>query len=320
MKLVRLLLPLATLVTFSASPLQAAEAVEIKQQWIPGKKYWQTMQSNQTTTMNLGAQKIEQKGQATTEMTATVTKHEDGQQKRVGFKYERSALEMEIAGQKIGFDSAKPGEGADPLGIGKTFGALVGKELKVLYTAKDEMAGLENYDEFVKGLGPSPMPMIDTGKLFSKESLTQVIQQGSLMSTPAKAVTPGETWPFTSDLQVPGVGKVSATGTYTFKGMAQRGGVPCAEIALEGKMTMEKANPDPASPMAATLGQMDIKILNSTMKGTLWFDPKLGFVRDSQLSQEMEMSIKNPADPTQAVSIPFKQEVSTTLTKVEDIK
>jgi hypothetical protein len=85
-------------------------------------------------------------------------------------------------------------------------------------------------------------------------------------------------------------------------------------------MAIDKAKPDPASPLAAALFQMDMKIQNGTMKGTLWFDPKIGFVRDSQLVQEMEMSIKNPTDPTQAITIPFKQEASTTLTKVEDVK
>lgn len=320
MKLVRLLLPLATLVTYSATPLLAADTVEIKPQWIPGKKYWQTTQSTQSTTVPIGAQKMEQKADSTIEMTATVSKHEDGQQKRVAFKYERSALQMEIAGQKIGFDSAKPGEGTDPLGLAKTFGATVGKELKALFSAKDELVSLENYDEFIKGIGPSPLPGMDTGKLFSRESLTQVIKQSSLMSTPGKPVTTGETWPFSSELEIPSFGKILASGTYTFKGMAQHQGVPCAEIALEGKMTVEKANPDPSSQMGSALAQMNMSIQNSSMKGTLWFDPKLGFVRDSQLIQEMEMTIKNPADPAQALTIPFKQEVSTTLNKVEDAK
>jgi hypothetical protein len=85
-------------------------------------------------------------------------------------------------------------------------------------------------------------------------------------------------------------------------------------------MTVEKANPDPSSQMGSALAQMNMSIQNSSMKGTLWFDPKLGFVRDSQLIQEMEMTIKNPADPAQALTIPFKQEVSTTLNKVEDAK
>ena len=50
------------------------------------------------------------------------------------------------------------------------------------------------------------------------------------------------------------------------------------------------------------------------------FDPKLGIARNSQMNQDMTMTMKNPADPSATITVPLKQTVEMTLTKVEDLK
>ncbi len=317
--LARLLLPAAALFA-CAAPLSAADAVELKQRWITGKQYFQTMQSTQGTSFDMGPQKMEQKTVTTMEMSMAVRAHEDGTRKRVTIKYDRVAMAMEMNGQKMGFDSAKPGEGTDPLGLGKTLGATVGKELKVLLTAADEVGEVENYDEFVKNFPASAVPGMDMTKMFNKESMAMMMRQGALQAMPGKPVKPGDSWPYTTSVELPQMGKVAVKGTYTFKGMAERGGAPCAEIATTGEITLDMAKADAASPAGAALAQMGMKIEGGALKGTVWFDPKLGFAREAQLTQEMSMTMKNPADPAATIKVPIKQEISTTLTKVEDVK
>ena len=237
--LIRLILPAAALFTCAAAPLSAADAVELKQRWIAGKKYFQTMQSTQSTTMSIGPQKIEQKTVTTMDMSMAVRPHEDGQRKRVTIKYDRVAMQMEMNGQKMGFDSAKPGEGTDPLGLSKTLGATVGKELKVLLTATDEVGDVENFDEFVKNLAPSQMPGMDMAKMFTKESMAQMMKQGALQATPGKPVTARRFVALHHTVQLPQMGKVAVNGTYIFKGMVEHGGVQCAEIATDGKISLD---------------------------------------------------------------------------------
>ncbi len=314
------LLSAALLLAMAAPPLSAADAVELKQRWMPGKQYNQTMKSSQSTAMTLGAQKIEQKSTTTMDLTMAVRPHEDGARKRLTIKYDRVAMQMEMNGQKMGFDSAKPGEGTDPMGLSKTLGATVGKELKVLLNPADEIAEIENYDEFIKNLAPSPMPGMDMGKMFNKESMAQMMKQGSLQAMPGKPVKPGDSWPFTTTIDLPQLGKVAIKGTYTFKGMADHGGAACAEIATDGQISLDMGKPDPASPAGSPLAQLGMKVEGGTLKGTVWFDPKLGFARDAQLTQEMNMTMKNPTDPTATITVPLKQEITTTLTKVEDLK
>ncbi len=317
--LARLLVP-AVLLACAATPLFAADAVELKQRWIAGKQYFQTMQSTQGTTIDLGAQKIEQKTSTTMEMSLAVRPHEDGTRKRVTIKYERVAMSMDMNGQKMGFDSAKPGEGTDPLGLAKTLGGTVGKELKVLLTATDDIGEVENYDEFVKNFPASPIPGMDMSKMFNKDSMAQMMKQGALQAMPGKPVVPGDSWPFTTSVDLPQMGKVAVKGTYTFKGLKEHGGVSCAEIATEGTIALDMAKADPSSPAGAALAQLGMKVEGGTLKGTVWFDPKLGFARDAQLVQEMNMTMKNPTDPKASIKVPLKQEISTTLTKVEDVK
>ncbi len=317
--LTRLLLP-ATALFASAAPLFSADTVELKQRWIAGKQYFQTMQSAQSTSIDMGAQKMENKTTTTMEMSLAVRAHEDGARKRVTIKYERVAMNMEMNGQKMGFDSAKPGEGTDPLGLAKTLGSTVGKELKVLLTATDEISDVENYDEFVKNFPPSLVPGMDMSKMFTKESMAAMMKQGALQAMPGKPVAPGDSWPYATTVELPQMGRVAVKGTYTFKGMKDHGGVPCAEITTAGEITLDMAKADAASPAGEALSQLGMKVEGGTLKGTVWFDPKLGFARDAQLTQEMSMTMKNPTDPAATLKVPIKQEITTTLTKVGDVK
>jgi hypothetical protein len=63
-----------------------------------------------------------------------------------------------------------------------------------------------------------------------------------------------------------------------------------------------------------------MKVTDGTIKGPVWFDPVLGIARETQLIQEMTISMKNPEDPTVTISVPMKQNITVKLTKVEDVK
>ena len=317
----RFLLPVTALVALAAAPLSAAETIEIKQRWIAGKQYFMSAQTAQKSTIEMGPQKIEQAVTTTMDMSMAVRRAEDGEGKRMTLKFERVAMEMNVNGQKMGFDSAKPGEGSDPLGLAKSVGASVGKELKVLLNEKDEIVQIENYDEFIKQIAPSPVPGMDPKTMFSKESVGQMMKQGALQALPGKPVAPGDSWPFVNEVALPQLGKVAVRGTYTFKGMAQHDGVATAEILTDATLALDfAAGGADASAEGKVFSQLGMKVTGGTLKGTVWFDPALGTARDAQLDQEMTITMKNPTDPSATVSVPMKQHIATTLTKVEDIQ
>jgi hypothetical protein len=219
----------------------------------------------------------------------------------------------------MGFDSAKPDAGSDPLNLKKTVGATVGQELKMVLNDKDEVETIENYDDFIQHLGPAAVLGLEPSKMFSRDSLTQMLKQGSLQGLPGKAVAVGDTWPFNNQIELPQLGKVSVSGTYTLKSVGDHNGVRCAEIQTDGTLAMDLgagAAPDAASP----LGALGMKVSDGSIKGPVWFDLRLGVARETQLVQEMTISMKNPADPSATITVPMKQNISVKLMKIEDVK
>ena len=136
---IRLLSPWLSLCRLRA-PLRAADTVEIKQRWQAGKKYYQSMQTEQASQFSFGTQKMDQSSNMTIEVTMTVPPQVAGQPKRMTIRYERMGMLMTINGQKMGFDSADPGhEGNDPLAWRRRSAPPWGRRLKVVLNDKDEV-------------------------------------------------------------------------------------------------------------------------------------------------------------------------------------
>ena len=304
----RIFLPVAIFLACAVAPLSAADALELKQRLITDKKYFQTTQTTQSMTMDIGPRKTEQKTTTTMEMSLAVRPHEDGTRKRVTIKYERVAMNMDMNGQKEGFDSAKPVDATDTMGLAKRLGGDVGKEVKVVLTSTDDIDDIENF--YGKNPPRSPEPEMEMARMLKNSIIAHLMKQGDLHAMPGKPVRSGDSWPFTTTLMLPPpMHRATVKGTYTFKGMATHGGVPCAEIATVGEISLDQPKNDAHSSTSS-----------GTLNGTVWFDPKLGFARDAQFAQEMNMTVKEPADPTFMLRCSLKQEVSITLAKVEDMK
>jgi hypothetical protein len=311
------ILSFIALALFAPLSLCAAETVEIKQHWMAGKKYYQSIHTDQQSTIQIGQQKMEQATNMTMELTMTVNTPQKGEPKRMTIRYERMAMDMTMNGQKMGFDSANPDASSDPLNLKKTIGATVGQELKIVLNDKDEVETIENYDEFIQHLGPAAAPGFDPAKMFSRDSLTQMLKQGSLQALPGKPVSAGDAWPFNNQIALPQLGKVTVSGNYTLKGVGDHDGIRCAEIQMEGTLSMDLGAAKGDSSPLSTLG---MKVTDGSVKGPVWFDSQLGIARETQLTQEMTISMKNPADPSAPLTVPMKQNISVKLTKVEDAK
>lgn len=307
------------ILAFVVAPLRAADTIELKQRWITGKQYFFTAKTSQQSTISLGEQKMEQAVEMNMEMNVAVRPHEDGTRKRLTITYTRVAMDMSMNAQKMSFDSAKPDEGNDPSGMSKALGALLGKELKILTNANDEVVEVENYEEYIRQITAAGTGAgMDMAKAFTREGLMQTMKQGALQGLPGKPVAPGDSWPFTNQLTIPQIGSVKVSGTYVYKGMVDRAGVPCAEIQTDGAISMEMAGAGAAGG-AAGMEALGMKVTDGTIKGPVWFDAQLGVARDAELLQEMTIAMKNPTDPTATITIPMKQRIQMTLTKIEDI-
>src|SRR5581483_2776055 len=82
-------------------PRAAADTLEIKQLWLAGKKYYQTMRMDQKSTFAVGGQKLDQSSVMTIELTMAIEPPRNGQPKKMTVRYERMAMEMDMNGQKM---------------------------------------------------------------------------------------------------------------------------------------------------------------------------------------------------------------------------
>ena len=265
----RILSPAAALLVFTCARASAADAIELKQLWIVGKKYYQTVQTTQSSEIAIAGQTIEQSAATTMEVSQTVQAGEGGKGKRLTIRYDRVAMEMSTAGQKMGFDSAKPGEGNDTLGMGKTLGGITGKELHVLISDKDEIVSVENFDEFMKDFKGAGLPGMS--QMFSKESITQMVKGSALQTMPGHPVKPGDSWPYSTEVEIPQVGKVGVKGAYTLKSVGDHEGVQCAEIQTVGTVSLDFNGGAAGASGDSPLAKLGLKVGGSTLKGTIWF-------------------------------------------------
>ena len=315
----RHIIPIATLLFTAASPL-SAQTVDIKPRWQVGKKISQTIQMDQASTIALGDQKMEQKVGMTMDTTMAVRAHENGKHKRVTMKYDRVAMDMNMAGQEMKYDSAKAADAsADPLGVGKSLGIFVGKEIKFVLDEKDDVLEVENLDVMMKEMAAANPMASMFGQIFSKDAMKNMMRQSSLYGSPGKPVKAGDSWPFVFSLAMPPIGKISMDGTYTMKGQADHGGAKCAELALTGKLGIDASPAAAAGDGAPNLQALGVSATGGTISGTLWFDPALGICRDAQMTQVINLKMKNPQKPDESIEIPMKQVIKQTITKVENL-
>ncbi|MDQ3624916.1 MAG: hypothetical protein M3463_20955 [Verrucomicrobiota bacterium] len=243
----------------------------------------------QTSTSKLGEQTMKETFEMTTEVSAAVRPPEGAGRKRLSFTYERVATDIEAMGLKMSFDSAKK-DAPDPVGLGSEIGAIIGKEMSLAFDEKDQVVDSENLEEVARVAAANPM---------------EIIRQSMLQTLPEKPVKPGDSWPVNLRQQVAEGLEAAVKGTYTFRGMGERAGVPCTELLLNATFTADMAKP-PTNAAA----KMGIKLERGTMKGTVWFDPMLAAVRESDIHQEVTLSLK----------ITTVRDSSVRLTRIEDLK
>jgi hypothetical protein len=293
----RVILPLGALVLF-AGLLFAADTIELKDRLVAGKKYYWTERTVQTSAM--AEETGKQSSSTTLETSEEVRAPGDGKGKRVTLKYDRIAMD-------------------DPVG------SMTGKELHILLNEKNEITEFENYDEFIKSRAMPSMNLTTTfsreAMMFSKESITQMMKEHGHMDTPDHPLKPGDSWPISSNVEHPPMLKRVA-GNYTFKGMVEHDGVQLAEINVDAKISVDFSGLGvPGADAAKGLG---MKIENGSLKGTIWFDPKLGLARETQMTEEMTqkmtLKMRDPAKADQTISTAIKATTDTKLTKIEDLK
>ncbi|MEZ5303875.1 MAG: DUF6263 family protein [Verrucomicrobiales bacterium] len=161
--------------------------------------------------------------------------------------------------------------------------------------------------------------------MFTEDNMKEMVRQSNLASFPEKPVSPGDSWEFSVDLPLGPMGKGSVKGTYTYVGQEEIEGSATAKIKVEGTVAMkfgegdEEPKSEEEKQMMEEMKQMGMKITESKMEGTTYFDPAIGAIRLMEMDQSFTMSMKPPGAPGE-MSIPIKQKIKMSLKAFEDLE
>ncbi len=304
-----------------------ADGVEIRQQYKPGLVYKQRVTIAQESSAFTGLTNSTTKTNTAFELESKVAPLENpnGKAVKVSVRYARIAMAVDKDGLKFQYDSESPAENkaAGPL---QSLGGLPGRGFDAIFDEHGNVQSVQESSTLVRLLSsnvtPANVPMFQ--ELFSPETIKNFLQQTMLRSPKSVSLKPGDTWPLSQEIQMPGFGKLLISGEYKFVGMSDFEGTRCAEIAVNASFALEP-------PKAVTqdlqdndrfdslFRQMRLKVSDSTMTGTIFFDPAISFPRALNMSQSLTIDAKVPDGTAHGIKLPMKQTLSVRLAEVGDV-
>lgn len=239
-----------------------------------GKAFYQTMTTEVTQSMKVMGQDIAQKQKQVFVFGWTPVRQENDGSWVFRQKIEAVALNVNIAGNAIEYDSANPQPGDNALG--NFLKALVGAEFLVTVDRNLRVTKVEGREEFIKKLGNSNAqlkPLLES--ILGEEAIRQMADP-AFGAVPAKPVKKGDTWHKESRLSMGPIGTYKTRYAYTYEG---------AEGSLE--RISVKTEMDYTAPAGDGGGGLPFKIKKADLKssdagGTLLFDPVRGRVERSE--------------------------------------
>ena len=191
----------------------------------------------------------------------------------------------------IDYDSAKkPTSGRkDPMTamFEKMFQKIIGAKIQYFMDASNQVERIEGVDALVArfGAGGATDPTAGIKSMFNEGYLKQMV--GSSQYLPSKAVQPGDTWPVHTEMAMGPMGNMVLDYNFTLQSWEKRGERNCARMEFQGTI---KSMPDTNSTPAG----MTMAIQDGSSSGVSWFDPELGMVIESDISQDMTMAMSVP--------------------------
>jgi hypothetical protein len=221
--------------------------------------------------------------------------------KKLSCEYEKVDMSM-----KMGENDLMAGVGADMLK------KMEGMKYDVIMNADGKPIDVEGLDKAMKDMPPQ------MASFMKKDQLLAQFEQMGLIGVPKAPVAKGESWEFASNLPSP-TGKMSLKGKYTYIGDETVAGAKCAVAELDSVLTMDFAAPPKdkkETPEETTqremLEKLGMKVEGATMKGKVYFDPKLQNIRKSEVEMKMVMKMKNPGSG-EAMEMPSATSISMTM-------
>jgi hypothetical protein len=241
---------------------------------------------------------------------------QDGTKWTIEQSIEGVAMDIDIGGSKISYDSTKESTQNNPLA--DFFKALVGSKFTITLDTKDlKVTDVEGRDEFLKKLvaaNPQMKPLLET--ILSKDALKEMAEP-TFAVVPNKEVAKGYKWDRKTTLNMGPIGQYDNTYDYVYEG-------PNDKKLQQIKVTTKLLYKPPAE--SAGQGGLPFKIKGADLKsksasGMVLFDAAKGRVASSTMKLELEGNLSiEIGGQTTAVKLSQTQESTVETSDTNPIK
>ncbi len=254
------------------------EAVTLKFNLQPGMNYEYDMDMNMSMKGNVSGQNVDMHNTMATGYHFKSLSDSAGW-KKMQATISHIAMNINSNGQKINYDSDKPGDTLDVTShtMAKVLGTMKDAQFYFNINSKGEVGSVSGIDDMMQHAmssvnSPAGVAMASgVSSSFNEDNFKQNLQQ-SFNMYPDKPVKPGDTWTNATTMSSQGT-PMKMDNTYTLQSVTDS----VANIKVDSKIT----SPGAGSAMG----------LNGTMTGTMKFDIPTGIAVDGDLDMNINMSI-----------------------------
>ena len=279
----------------SQAPLPTGP-MELKLKWPQGERVVQSMDlTTKSATIVPGQSQAMQQNMIMGQKYAlTVLKENPDGSHEVGMEFLGARMWMEMNGKKtVDYNPAKPTPESSTNPVAVMLGKMTGSKIRFFLDASNNVERVGGVDEMMSQLstaGSSPGLATLKGN-YSEDYFKQIMVSARFL--PARAVSPGDTWPVHLELPMEPVGTLQLDYAVTLHGWEKHGRRNCARMEFAGTIkTKSGSRTTPIGPMGMT-----VTIQDGIASGTAWFDPELGIVIDSVMNEDMTMALHLPQNP-----------------------
>ncbi|RUL89140.1 DUF6263 family protein [Tautonia sociabilis] len=270
-------LPLA-LALLLAGPASGQELLRWK--FTEGDSHRFELSQEQVISATVAEQDVSTSTQQSIAMTWDVLSVEEDGSARLSQTIDRVKVLQKTPFVEISYDSAAEAGEEAPSGpsamLKQVVDALIGFRVVLVMTPRGEVRDVELPEETLERLRSAGPAAAALQNLSTPEGIDRMISQATLV-LPERPVEAGASWSRTAELPTP-QGELTLTSTFSYEGLQDN----LATIGLT--LTVDAIRPNADAPFRLEVG-------DQAGSGSYSFDPALGVLRSSRVSQSLTFLI-----------------------------
>jgi hypothetical protein len=228
-----LLLILGATAPLPGVPAPEPEGVTLRWKLDKGKTFYVEMSTDTTQKMVIQGQDLVQRQKQSFLFACTPKGQDKDKNWELQLKFARIAMEMDIGGNKINYDSANPANDDNPLtGF---FKAMVGAEFTLTLSPTMQPVKITGREELLNRLGKVNEQMKPLLEQILNEEAQKQMMGPVFAGIPPKSVSRGATWTQENTLALGPIGSYQTRYAYTYEGRQGRLDIVKADVTLKYK-------------------------------------------------------------------------------------